>query len=93
MCPGRVTKIHPSLPLSKDEGLKDIEDSMRIENLILDVYSVTIWYLIRYDGLLQNATEVYYKMQQLVQIATTLLQNATVITKCDVYYKLRQYNN
>ena len=42
MCPGRVTKIHPSLPLSKDEGLKDIEDSMRIENLILDVYSVTI---------------------------------------------------
>ena len=57
--------------------------------------------------LLQNATEVYYKMRQvfyykmrqfyykmrqLLQIATTLLQNATVITKCDVYYKLRQYN-
>ena len=50
--------------------------------------------------LLQNGTEVhykmrpvfYYKMRQLLQIATTLLQNATVITKCDVYYKLRQYN-
>ena len=49
--------------------------------------------------LLQNATEVYYKMRQvfyykmrqLLQIATILLQNATVITKCDVYYKLRQY--
>ena len=48
---------------------------------------------------LQNATEVYYKMRQafyckmrqLLQIATILLQNATVITKCDVYYKLRQY--
>ena len=56
--------------------------------------------------LLQNATEVYYKMRQffyykmlqfyykmrqLVQIATTLLQNVTVITKCDLYYKLRPY--
>ena len=30
-------------------------------------------------------------MRQLLQIATTLLQNAAVITKCDVYYKLQQY--
>ena len=44
--------------------------------------------------LLQNATEIYckmrqdlyYKMRQLLQIATILLPNATVITKCDVYY-------
>ena len=58
--------------------------------------------------LLQNATEVYckirqvfyykiqqfyYKMRELLQIATVLLQNATVITKCDVYYKLRQYKD
>ena len=43
--------------------------------------------------LLQNATEIYckmrqdlyYKMRQLLQIATILLQNTTVITKCDVY--------
>ena len=49
--------------------------------------------------LLQNATEVYYKMhqvfyyemRQLLQNATILLQNATVVRKCDVYYKLRQY--
>ena len=56
---------------------------------------------------LQNATEVYYKMRQffyykmrqfyykmrqLLQNATILLQNAPGITKCDVYYKLRQYN-
>ena len=48
--------------------------------------------------LVQNATEIYYKtrqvfyckMRQLLQIATILLQNATVVTKCDVYYKLRQ---
>ena len=53
--------------------------------------------------LLQNATEVYYKMhkvfhykmrqfyykmRQLLQNAKILLQNATVIAKCDVYYKL-----
>ena len=57
--------------------------------------------------LLQNATKVYYKMRQvfyykmrqfyyrmrqLLQIGTILLQNATVTTKCDVYYKLRQYS-
>ena len=46
--------------------------------------------------LLQNATEVYYnmrqtfycKMRQLLQIATISLQNATVMAKCDAYYKL-----
>ena len=56
--------------------------------------------------LLQNATEVYYiihqdfyykmwqfyyKIQQVLQISTISLQNATVITKCDIYYKLRLY--
>ena len=36
---------------------------------------------------------VYYKMRQiLLENATVLLQNAAVITKYDVYYKLRQYN-
>ena len=58
--------------------------------------------------LLQNVTEVYYKMrqgfyhkifyhkgfyykmQQLLQNAAILLQNTTVITKCDIYYKMQQ---
>ena len=44
----------------------------------------------------------YYKIRQkfiskcvrfFIENATVLLQNATVITKCDVYYKLRQYIN
>ena len=35
--------------------------------------------------------QFYYKMRQLLQIATILFQNVTVITKCDVYYKLRQH--
>ena len=45
---------------------------MSIRNLILGVNSVTVSYLIYYDSLLQNtiaillqnATEVYYKMRQ-----------------------------
>ena len=97
----------PSPILSKGEELRDIAHIMSIGNLILGVNSVTVSYLIHYDSLLQNAraillqnaTEVYYKMrqvfyykmQQLLQIATILLQNATVIIKYDVYYKLRQY--
>ena len=35
--------------------------------------------------------QFYYKMWQLLQNVMILLQNATVITKCDVYYKLWQY--
>ena len=34
---------------------------------------------------------VYYKLRQVLQSATDLLQIATGITKCDDYYKLRQY--
>ena len=71
---------------------------MSITNLILGANSVTISYLIHYDSLLQNETEVYYKMRlvfyykmrqfyhkirQLLQIAMILLQNATFITNCD----------
>ena len=42
--------------------------------------------------LLQNATAILLQNASgfLLQNATVLLENATVITKCDVYYKLRQ---
>ena len=51
--------------------------------------------------LLQNPTEVYYKIRQVCYYKMrVLLQNATVIrngdnffTKHDVYYKLRQYTD
>ena len=33
--------------------------------------------------LLQNATVNYYKIRQLLKIATILLENATFITNCD----------
>ena len=55
-------------------------------------------YLIHYDSLLQNATDIIAKpdsrfitVSVLLQHVSVLLQNATVITKCDDYYKLR-YN-
>ena len=34
---------------------------------------------------------VYYKLRQVLQSPMNLLQIATGITKCDDYYKLRQY--
>ena len=72
MLSGRVRKIPPSSPpLSKDEVLKDNEHIMSAGNLTLDVNSVTVSYLIHYNSLLQNTT--------------ILLQNAIVITKCDIF--------
>ena len=81
---------------------------MSIRNVILGVSSVTVSYLKhasllqnvtniikKCDSyfiticdriLLQNAPGF------LLQNATALLQNAIGITKCDVYYKLQQYN-
>ena len=99
---GRARKIHPSLPPpSNDKKLKDIGHSMSIGNLIFDVNSATVSYLIRYDSLLQNATDIITKSDSyfiikcdrslLKNASGFLLQNATDITKCDVYYKLRQY--
>ena len=42
--------------------------------------------------LLKNTTAILFEVWPLLQIAAILLQNATVITKCDVYYKSWQYN-
>ena len=90
----------PSPPLSKDEELKNIGHSTSIRNLIFGVNSVTVSYLILYDSLLQNATDVITKCESyfitkldrgllqnasvfLLQNATVLLQNVTVIINCD----------
>ena len=95
-------------------SLRDIGHSMSIGNLILDVNSVTVSYLILYDSLLQNATDIITNCDSyfitkcnrsllqnasgfLLQNATVLLQNVTVITNCDdfitwcdSYYKMRR---
>ena len=76
---------------------------MSIGKIILGVNCVTVSYLIHYDSLLQNATDIITKCNSyfitkcdrslLQNVTGFLLQNATVlITKCDVYYKLRQYS-
>ena len=46
--------------------------------------------MIHYDSLLQNATDIITKCEiySITKYDGTLLQNATVITKCDVCYKL-----
>ena len=64
-------KFPPSHPLSKDEGLRDIEHSISIKNLVLCVNSVTFSYLIYYDSLSQNATD------------TIIKSDSYFITKCD----------
>ena len=57
--------------------------------------SATAFFITNCDGLLlQSATKwykCYYKVQQVLQSVTILLQSATGITKCDDYNKVRQY--
>ena len=92
MCPGRVKKIHPSLLLSKDEGIKDIEHSMSIENLILGVYVVTVSYLIHYESLLQNATDIITRCDSYLipKCDRSLLQNVSsfLFRMRQFYYKM-----
>ena len=86
--------------LSKDEALKNIGHSMSIRNLIFCVNSVTVSYLIRYDSLLQIATNVitkcnkyYYKMRQLFyyKMRQKFIRKCdSFITKCDSYCKMRR---
>ena len=50
--------------------------------------NATLYFIAKYDkNLLQNA------LTFLLQNITILLQNATVFTECDVYYKMRRYND
>ena len=66
---------------------------MSIRNLIFGVNSVTVSDLIRYDSLLQNATDAITKCDNyfITKRDRSLLQCDSFITKSDVYYKLRQY--
>ena len=50
-----------SLPLSKDEELRDIGHRMSIRNLILGISSVIVSCLIHCDSLLQNAADIIKK--------------------------------
>ena len=47
--------------------------------------------LIIYFKFITKCDKCYYKVRQVLQSVTILLQSATGITKCDDYYKVRQY--
>ena len=88
------TPLPPSPPLSNDEGLRGIGHSMSIGNLILRVNRVTVSYLIHYDSLLQNATDIITKWDSyfITKCVRFFIKNCdNFITKCDSYYKLRRF--
>ena len=62
-------------------------------------YFITIYYEVRWSVItkcdncfITKCDKCYYKVRQILQSVTILLQSATGITKCDDYYKVRQYN-
>ena len=76
---GEWQKYTPPLPpLSKDEGLQNSGHSKGIGNLIFGVNSSTVSYLIHYDNLLQNVTDVITKCNScfIIKCDRSLLQNA-----------------
>ena len=64
---------------------------MSIRNIIFGVNSVTVSYLIRYDSLLQNATDVITKCDNyfITKCDRNILQNGTFITNCDSAHQNR----
>ena len=48
------------------------------------------YYKVRWS-VITKCDKCYYKVRQVLQSVTILLQSATGITKCDDYYKVRQY--
>ena len=56
---------------------------MSIGNLTLDVNSVMVSYLIRYDSLLQNVTDIITKCDRYF-----ITKCDSFVTTCDSYYKM-----
>ena len=71
----KYTTLSP--PFYKDKKLGE----MNIGNLILVVNSVTVSYLIYYDSLLQNTTDIITKCDSyfITKCDRSLLQNATEV--------------
>ena len=54
--------------------------------------SATAFFITKCDSFfITKCDKCYYKVRQVLQSVTILLQSATGITKCDDYYKVRQY--
>ena len=87
--PKRKITIHRSTQIKHE-----IVGEIGSKSLSKDYYKVRwSYYKMRKLSLLQSAMDSYYKLRQLFyyQVRHGLLQIATDITKCDDYYKLRQY--
>ena len=88
-----------SPPLSKDkedEELRDSGHSMSIGNPILGASSVTVSYLIHYDSLLQNVTDIITKCNSyfITKCFRFFIRKCdSFIIKCDSYYKLRPFHS
>ena len=64
----------------------------QVESLSKNYYKVRWTVITNCDSFfITKCDKVYYKLRQVSQSAMDLLQIATGITKCDDYYKLRQY--
>ena len=83
--------VHPP---SNSEGLRDIQHSMSMVLYTRFIFDSLIWqFITKYDRCYYKMRQLsYYKMRQkfiticvrfLLQKATVLLQNATIITNCD----------
>ena len=97
---GREKDIYPP---SKKEELRHIGQSMSIVLDTNKLKALTVSYYVHYDDtLLQNATDIITEYSNyfikkwdkgfLQNASSILLQNATVFTKCYLYYKLRLYS-
>ena len=68
-------------------------DQLRLLSNISQFFEMVLrqrYYHVRITAFYYEMRQFYYKIRQLLQPVTILPQNATVIAKCYVYYKLRQ---
>ena len=71
------------------EQKKKLKFITKCEGIITNCDSL-VYFKVR-SFFITKCDTVYYKFRQVLQSAMNLLQTAPGITKCDDYYKLRQY--
>ena len=77
-------------PITLKKLLQSAMELLQIDSLVY--YKVRWTVITNCDSFfITKCDMVYYKLRQVLQSAMDLLQIATGITKCDDYYKLRQY--
>ena len=67
-----------------------ISSLLQSETSVITKCDSFFYYKVRWS-VITKCDKCYYKVRQVLQSVTILLQSATGITKCDDYYKVRQY--